>query len=73
MCNESDSPDAAVNIEDAYPLIDESFREDWESPGMEEYDRYDERGRIKMLTEIQYVSDGDGNPREAISRKRERS
>ena len=29
-------------VERAYPLIDESFREGWEAPGMEDYDRYEE-------------------------------
>jgi hypothetical protein len=28
-------------IEDTYPLIDETFREGWEAPGMADYDRYD--------------------------------
>ena len=30
-----------VDIEDTYPLIDETFREGWEAPGMADYDRYD--------------------------------
>ena len=29
-------------IEETYPLIDESFREDWEAPRMEDYDRYED-------------------------------
>jgi hypothetical protein len=33
---------ALLDIEDAYPLIDETFREGWEAPGMADYDRYDE-------------------------------
>jgi hypothetical protein len=33
---------ALLDIEDAYPLIDETFREGWETPGMADYDRYDE-------------------------------
>ena len=33
---------ALLDIEDAYPLIDETFREGWEVPGMGDYDRYDE-------------------------------
>ena len=37
-----EDPDAAGEVEETYPLIDESFREDWESPGMEDYDRYEE-------------------------------
>jgi hypothetical protein len=44
----SEGPDAAGEVEAAYPLIDESFREDWDAPGMEDYDRYDEiRGRSR--------------------------
>ena len=31
-----------LDIEDTYPLIDETFREGWEAPGMADYDRYDE-------------------------------
>jgi hypothetical protein len=41
MCDEFESVDAATGIEETYPLIDESFREDWEAPGMEDYDRYE--------------------------------
>ena len=26
----------------AYPAIDEAWRDDWEFPGMEDYDRYEE-------------------------------
>lgn len=33
---------ATLDIERAYPLIDESFRNDWEAPGMTDYDRYEE-------------------------------
>jgi hypothetical protein len=33
---------AVLETEEAYPLIDESFREGWEAPGMADYDRYDE-------------------------------
>jgi len=32
-----------VNPQDAYPLIDESFREGWEAPGMRDYDDYENR------------------------------
>ncbi len=35
-------PNAAGDVERAYPLIDESFRDDWEAPGMADYDRYEE-------------------------------
>jgi hypothetical protein len=31
-----------LDLEAAYPLLDEAFREGWEAPGMEDYDRYDE-------------------------------
>jgi hypothetical protein len=31
-----------LDIEDAYPLLDETFREGWDAPGMADYDRYDE-------------------------------
>jgi len=31
-----------LDIEDAHPLIDETFREGWEAPGMADYDQYDE-------------------------------
>ena len=31
-----------LDIEAAYPLIDETFQEGWEAPGMADYDRYDE-------------------------------
>jgi hypothetical protein len=33
---------AVLEIEETYPLLDESFREGWEAPGMTDYDRYDE-------------------------------
>jgi hypothetical protein len=33
---------AIIEIEETYPLIDETFREGWEAPGMADYDRYDE-------------------------------
>ena len=33
---------ALLDMEAAYPLIDETFREGWEAPGMADYDRYDE-------------------------------
>ncbi len=36
------APDASREVEETYPLIDESFREDWEAPGMQDYDRYEE-------------------------------
>jgi hypothetical protein len=35
---EFEGPDAAKEVEETYPLIDESFREDWEAPGMDDYD-----------------------------------
>jgi hypothetical protein len=34
-----------LDIEAAYPLIDETFQEGWEAPGMSDYDRYDELKR----------------------------
>ena len=34
-----------LDIEAAYPLLDETFREGWEAPGMADYDRYDELRR----------------------------
>ena len=40
-----EDPDAAREVEATYPLIDESFREDWEAPGMKDYDRYEELRR----------------------------
>jgi hypothetical protein len=33
---------AMLEIAEAYPLIDETFREGWEAPGMADYDHYDE-------------------------------
>jgi antitoxin (DNA-binding transcriptional repressor) of toxin-antitoxin stability system len=33
---------AMLDIEEAYPLIDETFQDGWEAPGMADYDRYDE-------------------------------
>jgi hypothetical protein len=36
---------ALLDIEDAYPLIDETFREGWEAPGMADYGGYDELKR----------------------------
>ena len=33
---------AVLDIEDAYPLLDETFREGWDAPGMADYDRYNE-------------------------------
>jgi hypothetical protein len=33
---------AVLDIEDVYPLLDETFREGWDAPGMADYDRYDE-------------------------------
>jgi hypothetical protein len=33
---------AVLDIEDAYPLLDETFRQGWDAPGMADYDRYDE-------------------------------
>ncbi len=38
--------DSAADIEGTYPSIDESFREGWEAPGMEDYDRYEELKKI---------------------------
>jgi hypothetical protein len=34
--------DATGDVEGAYPLIDESFRDGWEGPGMQDYDRYED-------------------------------
>jgi hypothetical protein len=34
--------EAGLDIQDAYPLLDETFREGWDAPGMADYDRYDE-------------------------------
>lgn len=34
-----------LDIEATYPLIDETFQEGWEAPGMADYDRYDELKR----------------------------
>jgi hypothetical protein len=31
-----------TDVERAYPLIDESFREGWDAPGMDDYDRYEQ-------------------------------
>ena len=31
---------ALLDIEDAYPLIDETFRKGWEAPSMADYDQY---------------------------------
>jgi hypothetical protein len=31
-----------LDIQDVYPLLDETFREGWDAPGMSDYDRYDE-------------------------------
>jgi len=39
---ERGAAEATADVERAYPLIDESFREGWEAPGMEDYDRYEE-------------------------------
>jgi len=36
---------AMLEIAEAYPLIDETFRAGWEAPGMADYDRYDELKR----------------------------
>jgi hypothetical protein len=33
---------ALLDVEATYPLLDETFREGWEAPGMADYDRYDE-------------------------------
>jgi hypothetical protein len=33
---------AVLDVQDAYPLLDETFREGWDAPGMADYDRYDE-------------------------------
>ena len=37
-----------LDIEAAYPLIDEAFQEGWEAPGMADCDRYDELKRQCM-------------------------
>ena len=34
--------ESVLDIESAYPLVDETFREGWEAPGMQDYDRYEE-------------------------------
>jgi len=34
--------EAVLDVDGAYPLLDESFREGWEAAGMEDYDRYEE-------------------------------
>lgn len=41
--------DAAVirEVEDAYPMIDEAFRDDWSAPGMEDYDRYEDLAPLR--------------------------
>ena len=36
---------AILDIEAAYPLIDETFQEGWEAPGMADDDQYDELKR----------------------------
>ena len=36
---------AILDMEAAYPLIDETFQEGWDAPGMADYDRYDELKR----------------------------
>jgi hypothetical protein len=36
---------AILDTEAAYPLIDETFQEGWDAPGMADYDRYDELKR----------------------------
>jgi hypothetical protein len=36
---------AILEIEATYPLIDETFREGWETPGMSDYDCYDNRSQ----------------------------
>ena len=33
---------AMLEIAEAYPLLDETFREGWEAPGMADYNRYEE-------------------------------
>jgi len=33
---------ALLDLEATYPLLDETFHEGWEAPGMADYDRYDE-------------------------------
>ena len=32
---------ALLDLEATYPLLDETFREGWEAPGMADYDQYD--------------------------------
>jgi hypothetical protein len=36
---------ALLDSEDVYPLLDETFREGWDVPGMADYDRYEELKR----------------------------
>lgn len=31
-----------TEVENGYPLVDESFREGWQAAGMDDYDRYEE-------------------------------
>ena len=33
---------AILEIAEAYPLLNETFREGWEAPGMADYDHYEE-------------------------------
>ena len=35
-------PSAGLDPRQAYAAIDEAWRDDWNAPGMEEYDRYEE-------------------------------
>ena len=39
---EAAGSEMSCEVERAYPLSDESFREGWEAPGMADYDRYEE-------------------------------
>ena len=34
-----------VDPRQAYPAIDEAWKDDWEFPGMEDYDHYEEKKR----------------------------
>ncbi len=39
---DSSMPSPGLDPRQAYAAIDEAWSEDWDAPGMEEYDRYEE-------------------------------
>jgi hypothetical protein len=39
---EPGAADSGEDVAAGYPLIDESFREGWEAPGMADYDKYED-------------------------------